>query len=87
VVSLVFNFVCNRSAMAGKASKQLVRHALRYALLVAANLAITVAVVTGAEHIGVPYLAGKLAVVAASTGWNFVLYRRWVFTEPERSAA
>ena len=57
------------------------RHAFRYGLLVMANLGITVAVVNGAEHIGVPYLFGKLAVVAASTCWNFVLYRRWVFTE------
>jgi putative flippase GtrA len=29
----------------------------------------------------VPYVIGKLAVVAASTCWNFVLYRRWVFAD------
>jgi putative flippase GtrA len=81
LVSLIFNFLCNRMTMAGSETEQLMRHAFRYGLLVAANLGITVAVVTGAEHIGVPYLVAKLAVVAASTCWNFVLYRHWVFTE------
>ena len=80
LVSLAFNFVCNRLAMAGSATKQLLRHAYRYGLLVVANLAVTVAVVTAAPRVGVPYLIAKLAVVAASTCWNFVLYRRWVFT-------
>jgi len=87
LVSLVFNFVCNRTAMAVSETEQLTRHAFRYGLLVVANLGIAVAVVTGAEHIGVPYVLGKLAVVAASTCWNFVLYRRWVFAQPERRAA
>jgi putative flippase GtrA len=68
-------------------TEQLTRHAFRYGLLVVANLAVTVAVVTGADHIGVPYVVGKLAVVAASTCWNFVLYRRWVFAQPERRPA
>lgn len=81
LTSLVFNFTCNRITMAGSETEQLMRHAFRYGLLVVANLAVTVAVVTGAQHMGVPYVAGKLAVVAASTCWNFVLYRRWVFTQ------
>jgi putative flippase GtrA len=87
VVSMVFNFTCNRFAMAAGDTEQLTRHAFRYGLLVVANLAVTVAVVTGADHIGVPYVVGKLAVVAASTCWNFVLYRRWVFAQPERRPA
>lgn len=78
--SVLFNFVCNRIAMAGTQGQQLVRHAYRYGLLVVANLGITVAVVTAAAHVGVPYVIAKLAVVGASTCWNFVLYRRWVFT-------
>jgi putative flippase GtrA len=81
LTSLVFNFVCNRLTMAGGETQRLMRHAFRYGLLVVANLCITVAVVTGAEHIGVPYVISKLAVVAASTCWNFVLYRRWVFAD------
>jgi len=80
LTSLAFNFVCNRMTMAGSETKQLLRHAYRYGLLVVANLLITVAVVTAAPRVGVPYVIAKLAVVAASTCWNFVLYRRWVFT-------
>jgi putative flippase GtrA len=87
LVSLVANFIANRTMMAGSERDQLMRHASRYAVLVVANLAITVAVVSGAEHVGVPYVLGKLAVVAASTCWNFVLYRRWVFAQSEGSAA
>jgi putative flippase GtrA len=83
LVSLIFNFVCNRIAMAGSETEQVMRHAFRYGLLVVANLLITVAVVTGAHHVGVSYLLAKLAVVAASTCWNFVLYRRWVFTRSD----
>lgn len=79
VVSLLFNFMCNRVAMSAPGNTDMSRHALRYAILVVANLLITVTVVTGASHAGVPYLWAKVAVVAASTCWNFVLYRRWVF--------
>ena len=56
------------------------RHAYRYGRLVVVNLGITVAVVTVAAHIGVPCVIAKLAVVAASTCGNFLLYRHWVFT-------
>jgi putative flippase GtrA len=82
LTSLVFNFACNRSTMAAGQPARLMQHAVRYSLLVVANLLITVAVVTGAAHIGVPYVLAKLAVVAASSCWNFVLYRRWVFAGP-----
>jgi putative flippase GtrA len=87
LASMVFNFVCNRITMAGSQGERLVRHAYRYGLLVVVNLGITVAVVTVAAHIGVPYVIAKLAVVAASTCWNFVLYRHWVFTRSAPIAA
>lgn len=87
IVSLIINFVCNRITMAGSETKQLMRHASRYGVLVIANLVITVAAVTGAEHVGVPYVVGKLVVVAFSTCWNFILYRRWVFGQSERPTA
>ncbi|HEY8282433.1 MAG TPA: GtrA family protein [Leifsonia sp.] len=86
LTSVVFNFICNRFAMAGGESAKLMRHAYRYGLLVVANLVITVVVVSGAAHVGIPYVIAKLAVVAASTCWNFVLYRRWVFAGPESPA-
>jgi putative flippase GtrA len=36
--------------------------------------------VTTAGHVGDRYLVAKVAVVAGSTLWNFLLYRHWVFT-------
>lgn len=87
ITSLVFNFVLNRLTMAGSERRQLLRHAYRYGVLVVANLLITVAVVTAAPRVGVPYVIAKLAVVAASTCWNFALYRRWVFAEGSPTVA
>jgi hypothetical protein len=55
---------------------------LRYASLVVANYVITLVVVTTAAHVSARYLVAKLAVVAGSTSWNFLLYRHWVFTPP-----
>jgi putative flippase GtrA len=83
--SLVVNFLLNRIAMSSSGSRGLTRHALRYASLVVANYVITLVVVTTAASVGGQYLVAKLAVVAASTVWNFLLYRHWVFTPPPSS--
>jgi putative flippase GtrA len=80
IVSLIFNFTMNRSTMSSTGVEGMTRHVVRFGVLVVANLAITVTVVTLAADAGVPYLVAKLAVVATSTAWNFVLYRHWVFT-------
>jgi putative flippase GtrA len=81
-ISLVVNFLLNRTAMSSWGSRGLTQHALRYALLVVANYVITLAVVTTVAHVSTRYLVAKLAVVAGSTSWNFLLYRHWVFTPP-----
>ena len=36
-------------------------------------------VLAAAAAVGVPYVLAKGAFVLASTAWNYVLYRRWVF--------
>ncbi|HET9649632.1 MAG TPA: GtrA family protein [Microlunatus sp.] len=77
--AVVVNFLLNRTAMSSWGSRGLTQHALRYGLLVVANYVITLAVVTTAGHVGDRYLVAKVAVVAASTLWNFLLYRNWVF--------
>ena len=84
--AVVVNFLLNRTAMSSWGSRGLRRHALRYASLVVANYVITLAVVTTAGHVGSRYLVAKVAVVAASTSWNFLLYRHWVFTPPPSTA-
>lgn len=75
--SVAVNFGLNRLLAGG--TGLLGRQVVRYGLLLLANLLLTVAVVTGAEAVGVPYALAKGAVVLASTLWNYVLYRRWVF--------
>jgi putative flippase GtrA len=77
--SVVVNFLLNRMLVHGRGSADLFGHVRRYVVLLVANGLLTVVVVTGGAAIGLPYLPVKLAVVAAATAWNFVLYRRWVF--------
>ena len=81
LLSVVVNFVANRYVMSGGGGEDLTRHAFRYLTLLSANLVLTVLVVSGGAHLGIPYVVAKLAIVAASTAWNFVLYRRWVFAD------
>ena len=81
--AVLFNFLVNRTAMSVRGSRGLTQDALRYGSLVLANFVITFAVVTSAGHLSDRwYLVAKLAVVAASTPWNFLLYRYWIFTPP-----
>ena len=80
--AVVVNFLLNRTAMSSWGSRGLTQHALRYGSLVVANYVITLAVVTTAGHEGDRYLVAKVAVVAVSTCWNFLLYRYWVFLPP-----
>lgn len=86
--AVVMNFVLNRTAMSSRGSHGLTQHALRYGSLVVANYVITLVVVTTVEHLNAGwYLAAKLAVVAGSTLWNFLLYRYWVFVPPRPNVA
>lgn len=85
--AVVVNFLLNRTAMSSRESRGLTRHALRYGSLVLANYVITLAVVTTAGQLSAEwYLVAKLAVVAGSTSWNFLLYRHWVFTPPRHTS-
>lgn len=80
--AVLVNFLLNRTAMSARGSRGLTQHALRYGSLVVANYVITLVVVTTADHESAWYLVAKTAVVAASTSWNFLLYRHWVFSPP-----
>ena len=85
--AVVMNFLLNRTAMSSWGSRGLTQHALRYGSLVVANYVITLAVVTTAGHVGDRYLVAKVAVVAGSTSWNFLLYRHWVFGPPRPTSS
>ncbi len=87
LVSLLVNFLLNRRSMS-TGGAHIAQHALRYGLLVGLNYLITLGAVTAAPGVGVSYVVAKLVVVAASTVWNFLLYRHWVFasrSEPPES--
>jgi putative flippase GtrA len=86
--AVVVNFLLNRTANSSSGSRGLTQHAVRYGSLVVANYVITLAVVTTAGHMSDRwYLVAKLAVVAGSTSWNFLLYRHWVFTPPRPTSS
>lgn len=85
--AVLLNFLLNRTAMSSGGSQGLTQHALRYGSLVVANYVITLAVVTTAGHVGDRYLVAKVAVVAALTASNFLLYRHWVFTPPRPTSS
>lgn len=58
--------------------------ALKYGLLVMANTVLTTAIVVGASLLGMPWEAGKLVAVAATTVGNYFAYRFWVFAPGKR---
>lgn len=55
------------------------RRMARYAVLVAVNYGITIAIVTGLTALGVFYLLAKAVSVAVAAAVNFTGYRLWVF--------
>lgn len=85
--AVMVNFLLNRTTMSSWGSSGLTQHALRYGSLVVANYVITLAVVTTAGNVGNRYLVAKVALVAVSTLWNFLLYRHWVFTPPRPTSS
>jgi len=51
----------------------------RYLVVVAANLVLTVVLVSGLTALGLHYVLSKLVAVALIAAVNYVLYREWVF--------
>jgi putative flippase GtrA len=51
----------------------------RYLVVVAGNLVVTIALVTGLTAVGLNYVASKLVAVAVVAIVNYVVYREWVF--------
>jgi putative flippase GtrA len=55
------------------------RRVLRYAVLVAINFSLTIAIVSGLSALGVFYLLAKAVSVSITAVVNFTGYRLWVF--------
>jgi putative flippase GtrA len=77
-VSLVFNYSLNHVWAFGADGLVWTRLA-RYAVLVAINLGLTLAIITGLTSLEVYYLLAKVIAVAVGASINFVGYRKWVF--------
>ena len=78
LISLAFNFAVNR-AWTFEATGGAGRHLLRYLILVAANLLVTVVLVEGLTVMGLPYLASKLCTAALLAVVNYFVSRAWVY--------
>lgn len=81
LVSFVFNYFMQRmfsfSSQAPHAS------ALgKYLALLAFNTLATIGIVWLVDQTGAGWGAGKIAATAITTGWNYFLYRYWVFAHP-----
>lgn len=57
------------------------RQAVRYAILVGANLCTTLGIVVGLSDLGVDYLLAKVAATGLNAAGNFFAYRYWVFPD------
>lgn len=79
-VSVVYHFLANRYFTFRASGAPRGRELWRYAVLVAANAALTLAVVSACVELAgtTPYL-GTLAAIAATVALGFVASRYWVF--------
>ncbi|MEO5781310.1 MULTISPECIES: GtrA family protein [Arthrobacter] len=84
LVSLVFNFLVQRKftfQSSGRADVSL----LKYCALVVFNVIATDVVVIVVDGAGYPYALGKVIATIATTVWNFLLYKHWIFKSPRRN--
>jgi putative flippase GtrA len=78
VVALCVNYTLNH-VWAFDVDGFVGRRMARYAVLVAINYTVTIAMVTGLTALGVFYLLAKAVSVAVTAAVNFTGYRLWVF--------
>jgi len=84
LTSLVFNFALQRS-FTFRAMNSRTVSAAKYIALVIVNVVVTDLIVTGFDKLDWAYGIGKVVATVLTTGWNFLLYRHWIFRhEPAR---
>lgn len=76
--SFFFNFFLQRR-FSFNATGSLAGGVFRYSLLLGANTLATIGIVSFFEHVGAGILIGKIVATAATTVWNYFLYKYWVF--------
>lgn len=86
LTSLIFNFALQRS-FTFRAMNSRTVSAAKYISLVVVNVAVTDLIVTGFDRLDWAYGLGKVVATVLTTGWNFLLYRHWIFKHvPSRDA-
>ncbi|WP_231497156.1 GtrA family protein [Arthrobacter sp. MA-N2] len=78
LASLVFNFFAQRKFTFQSGTRAHVSF-LKYGVLVVVNLLATDFIVNGIAAVGVSYAIGKVIATVATTVWNFLLYKHWIF--------
>ena len=79
--SFVFNYIVQRT-FSFDAETAHGPALLKYAALVAANTAAVVGIVAVVDLTAAGWLTGKFISTAATTTWNYFLFRCWVFAKP-----
>lgn len=85
LTSLVFNFFVQRTFTFQSDTRAHVSF-LKYGALVVFNVIATDVIVNLIAGAGVSYAVGKVVATVATTGWNFLLYKHWIF-KPAPSTA
>lgn len=78
LTSLVFNFFVQRTFTFQSETRAHVSF-LKYGALVAFNVIATDVIVNVIAATGLSYAVGKVVATVATTGWNFLLYKHWIF--------
>lgn len=81
LTSLVFNFVVQRNFTFRSNTRAHVSF-LKYGALVLFNVMATDVIVNLFAGAGEPYALGKVIATIATTVWNFLLYKHWIFKTP-----
>jgi putative flippase GtrA len=78
LASLVFNFLVQRKFTFQSDERAHVSF-LKYGALVVFNVVATDVIVNVIAGSGQSYAIGKVIATVATTGWNFLLYKHWIF--------
>lgn len=81
MVAFVVNFTLSRHwTFPGGRDRPAHWQAVKFGMLVAANLASTLLIVAGLSAAGLYYLLAKIVAAAVNAIANYFLYRHWVFS-------
>ena len=78
IVSTVFHFSANRTVTFQSTSNPL-RSIVLYTILLAFNMAVSTVMITVLIGLGIHSALAKVAMQVCVAGWNFFIYRRFIF--------